>query len=123
MTTTVRPTSSRFSTAAESVARGRAARSSSPRSAAKADADRLLRSYAASLSDERRVLFDRYRFVDIARKVVGVGSVGTRAWGGSESFDRAMVDFAEADADQNERDHAELQRAVADGRVAASVGI
>ena len=211
----------------------------------KADAGRLLQSYASSLTDERRVLFERYRFVDIARKVVGVGSVGTRAWvvlmlgrderdvlllqfkeaqqsvlepylapsryphhgqrvvagqrlmqaasdimlgwqrapgfdgvasrdffvrqlwdkkgsadvelmlprglmlyadlcgwtlaraharsgdrvalaaylGGSESFDRAMVDFAEAYADQNERDHADLQRAVVDGRLAAVVGI
>jgi hypothetical protein len=43
--------------------------------------------------------------------------------GASEAFDRAMVDFAEAYADQNERDHAELQRAVADGRLAAIVGI
>ena len=48
--------------------------------ATKADAGRLLQSYASSLTDERRLLFERYRFVDIARKVVGVGSVGTRAW-------------------------------------------
>ena len=27
-----------------------------------------------------RALFDRYRLVDVARKVVGVGSVGTRCW-------------------------------------------
>ena len=26
------------------------------------------------------MLFDRYRVVDVARKVVGVGSVGTRCW-------------------------------------------
>jgi uncharacterized protein (DUF2252 family) len=32
------------------------------------------------LEPERRVLLDRYRLVDIARKVVGVGSVGTRSW-------------------------------------------
>src|SRR6185312_15313771 len=29
---------------------------------------------------ERGRLLDRYRYVDLARKVVGVGSVGTRAW-------------------------------------------
>ena len=46
----------------------------------KATADTLVRSYKASLPNDRRVLIDRYRFVDIARKVVGVGSVGTRAW-------------------------------------------
>jgi uncharacterized protein (DUF2252 family) len=37
-----------------------------------------LESYRLTLSDERRVLFDRYRMVDIAYKVVGIGSVGTR---------------------------------------------
>ena len=40
----------------------------------------LLDEYAASLSPDRRYLFSTYRFVDMARKVVGVGSVGTRAW-------------------------------------------
>jgi uncharacterized protein (DUF2252 family) len=40
----------------------------------------LLRSYRASLQGDRRRLLERYRFVDLARKVVGVGSVGTRAW-------------------------------------------
>jgi uncharacterized protein (DUF2252 family) len=41
---------------------------------------RLLRGYYATLPAERRVLFDQYRAVDMARKVVGVGSVGTRCW-------------------------------------------
>jgi uncharacterized protein (DUF2252 family) len=40
----------------------------------------LLSSYRASLPGDRRHLLGRYRFVDLARKVVGVGSVGTRAW-------------------------------------------
>ncbi len=40
----------------------------------------LLQQYAACLDADRRYLFDTYRFVDMARKVVGVGSVGTRAW-------------------------------------------
>jgi len=40
----------------------------------------LLGSYRESLKGDRRHLFDSYRFVDLARKVVGVGSVGTRAW-------------------------------------------
>lgn len=34
--------------------------------------------YRQSLSDERRVLLDRYRLKDFAAKVVGIGSVGTR---------------------------------------------
>ena len=40
----------------------------------------LLDEYAAGLGKDRRYLFGTYRFVDMARKVVGVGSVGTRAW-------------------------------------------
>ena len=40
----------------------------------------LLERYAATLPPERRTLLDRYRYVHAARKVVGVGSVGTRAW-------------------------------------------
>jgi uncharacterized protein (DUF2252 family) len=207
-------------------------------------AGKLLRSYTATLSAERRVLMDRFRFADIARKVVGVGSVGTRTWvvlmigrdtgdplllqvkeaeasvlepylgasryrhhgrrvvegqrlmqagsdillgwdravgldgrstdffvrqlwdkkgsmvveemsnralllygrfcgwtlaraharsgdsvaiaaylGASNLFDRSMATFAESYADQNTRDHAELERAIADGEVAASPGI
>jgi uncharacterized protein (DUF2252 family) len=38
----------------------------------------LLTDYQRSLDDHRRHLLDRYQFVDIARKTVGVGSVGTR---------------------------------------------
>jgi uncharacterized protein (DUF2252 family) len=40
----------------------------------------LLHEYRDTLAADRRALFDRYRFVDFARKVVGVGSVGTRSW-------------------------------------------
>jgi uncharacterized protein (DUF2252 family) len=38
------------------------------------------RSYRTSLPPERRILLDRFRLVDVARKVVGVGSVGTRCY-------------------------------------------
>jgi uncharacterized protein (DUF2252 family) len=38
----------------------------------------LFRHYRPTLSDDRRFLLDRFRFVDAAVKVVGVGSVGTR---------------------------------------------
>jgi hypothetical protein len=37
-------------------------------------------SYRRTLQPDRRQLLERYRFVDLARKVVGVGSVGTRCW-------------------------------------------
>jgi uncharacterized protein (DUF2252 family) len=40
----------------------------------------LLSEYRDTLEPERRVLLDRYQLVDMARKVVGVGSVGTRSW-------------------------------------------
>ena len=40
----------------------------------------LLRAYRSTLTDDRRHLLERFEFVDLARKVVGVGSVGTRAW-------------------------------------------
>jgi uncharacterized protein (DUF2252 family) len=40
----------------------------------------FLQSYTASLADDRKYLLSQYRIVDVARKVVGVGSVGTRCW-------------------------------------------
>ena len=40
----------------------------------------LIRSYRRTLETDRRHLLEEYEFVDMARKVVGVGSVGTRAW-------------------------------------------
>ena len=39
-----------------------------------------IRTYSRSLPGDRRALLEQYRFVDLGRKVVGVGSVGTRAW-------------------------------------------
>ncbi len=45
----------------------------------RADLERLLREYSVTLQHERRVLLAQYHLVDLARKVVGVGSVGTRA--------------------------------------------
>jgi len=40
----------------------------------------LLDSYFLSLADDRKKLLQEYRIVDVVRKVVGVGSVGTRCW-------------------------------------------
>ena len=64
--------------AADRPARG-ARRRSRPRSSPKSFQD-LIRQYRRTLSGDRRRLLERFRFVDAARKVVGVGSVGTRAW-------------------------------------------
>jgi hypothetical protein len=61
-----------------------------------------LRSYRRSLADDRRVLLDRFRRVDIARKVVGVGSVGTQCWIalmlGRDDRDPLFLQLKEAEA-------------------------
>jgi uncharacterized protein (DUF2252 family) len=44
------------------------------------DVEATVAAYRESLADERRFLLDRFRVVDVARRVVGVGSVGTRCW-------------------------------------------
>ena len=62
----------------------------------------VLASYRESLNGDRRHLFDSYRFVEMARKVVGVGSVGTRAWVvlmmGRDGQDPLFLQAKEADA-------------------------
>ncbi len=62
----------------------------------------LLDEYAAGLDTDRQYLFGTYRFVDMARKVVGVGSVGTRAWVfllvGREGKDPLVLQAKEAQA-------------------------
>lgn len=47
---------------------------------ARARLSRILDAYLESPSADRRMLLSHYRMVDAAQKVVGVGSVGTRAW-------------------------------------------
>jgi uncharacterized protein (DUF2252 family) len=67
----------------------------------------LLRRYRHSLSTDRRHLLEEYRFSQIARKVVGVGSVGTRAWivllHGASQDDVLFLQAKEADASVLER--------------------
>ncbi|MGW4378412.1 DUF2252 domain-containing protein [Kitasatospora sp. NPDC004531] len=62
----------------------------------------LLADYADNLPDDRRRLLDRYRFVDVARKVVGVGSVGTRCYivllEGRDAADPLVLQVKEAQA-------------------------
>jgi hypothetical protein len=67
----------------------------------------ILESYKRTLQEDRRHLLDRYRFVDTARKVVGVGSVGTRAYvvllEGRDQDDPLFLQVKEADASVLER--------------------
>jgi uncharacterized protein (DUF2252 family) len=62
----------------------------------------LLGEYRGSLSDAHRHIADAYRYVHAARKVVGVGSVGTRAWivllVGRDSNDPLFLQAKEAQA-------------------------
>jgi len=64
--------------------------------------ERALGMYRRTLAPDRRVLIDRYRFVDLARKVVGVGSVGTRCWValliGDDESDPLFIQIKEAQA-------------------------
>jgi uncharacterized protein (DUF2252 family) len=61
-----------------------------------------LRSYRASLQFDRRVLLEEFQLADFARKVVGVGSVGTRAWiallFGRDGQDPLFLQLKEAEA-------------------------
>src|SRR5215217_74242 len=67
----------------------------------------ILESYKRTLQEDRRHLLDRYRFVDAARKVVGVGSVGTRAYvvllEGRDQDDPLFLQVKEAGASVLER--------------------
>jgi uncharacterized protein (DUF2252 family) len=67
----------------------------------------ILESYKRTLQEDRRHLLDRFRFVDAARKVVGVGSVGTRAYvvllEGRDEEDPLFLQVKEAGASVLER--------------------
>jgi uncharacterized protein (DUF2252 family) len=52
----------------------------SQRSALESEVHSILSKYRRTLATDRRYLIDQYEFVHLARKVVGVGSVGTRCW-------------------------------------------
>jgi uncharacterized protein (DUF2252 family) len=60
------------------------------------------RAYRATLPDDRRKLLERFQIVDAARKVVGVGSVGTRAFivllEGRDAQDPLFLQIKEATA-------------------------
>ncbi len=58
-------------------------------------------SYTRTLSTDRRALFEQFEVADVARKVVGVGSVGTRCWIvlllGRDDHDPLLLQIKEAD--------------------------
>jgi len=60
------------------------------------------RAYRATLRDDQRQLLERFELVDVARKVVGVGSVGTRAFiallQGRDQHDPLFLQVKEATA-------------------------
>jgi uncharacterized protein (DUF2252 family) len=62
----------------------------------------LIRVYRESLEFDRRSLLEQFNLVDFARKVVGVGSVGTRAWIalflGRDNDDPLLLQMKEAEA-------------------------
>jgi uncharacterized protein (DUF2252 family) len=63
---------------------------------------RVLREYRETLEFDRRVLLEEFELTDLAHKVVGVGSVGTRAWIalylGRDGQDPLFLQVKEADA-------------------------
>ncbi|MBV9312027.1 MAG: DUF2252 family protein, partial [Solirubrobacterales bacterium] len=62
----------------------------------------LLGEFRETLDHDRRVLLDQFQLTDFARKVVGVGSVGTRAWiallFGRDAKDPLFLQLKEAEA-------------------------
>jgi uncharacterized protein (DUF2252 family) len=68
--------------------------------AVKAGLEDLVDQYRSTLSPDIRSLADRYRYVHVAHKVVGVGSVGTRCWVvlmlGRDSSDPLFLQVKEA---------------------------
>ena len=62
----------------------------------------LYRKYRRTLQGDRRHLAEQFRWLDIARKVVGVGSVGTRCWivlmAGRDTDDPLFIQVKEAQA-------------------------
>jgi uncharacterized protein (DUF2252 family) len=62
----------------------------------------LISRYRATLQDDRRMLLRQFEYADMARKVVGVGSVGTRCWIilmlGRDASDPLFLQLKEAQA-------------------------
>jgi uncharacterized protein (DUF2252 family) len=72
------------------------------RTALEAGMSELTRAYASTVQRNRRTVLESFRYVDLARKVVGVGSVGTRCWivlmQGRDDGDPLFLQVKEAEA-------------------------
>jgi uncharacterized protein (DUF2252 family) len=72
------------------------------RAALEAQFASLIAKYRRTLETDRKFLLDQFRFADLARKVVGVGSVGTRCWIvlmlGRDDADPLFLQVKEAEA-------------------------
>jgi uncharacterized protein (DUF2252 family) len=72
------------------------------RAAMEAQLKELLARYRRTVETDRRFLLETFEFADMARKVVGVGSVGTRCWiilmHGRDSSDPLFLQVKEAEA-------------------------
>jgi uncharacterized protein (DUF2252 family) len=72
------------------------------RASIEAQVAELLGKYRRTLETDRRILIDQFEFCDLARKVVGVGSVGTRCWIalmlGRDTNDPLFLQVKEAEA-------------------------
>ena len=72
------------------------------RAAVEAVLPAMIKGYARTLDSNRRFLLEQYEFCDMALKVVGVGSVGTRCWIilmlGRDSGDPLFLQVKEAEA-------------------------
>jgi uncharacterized protein (DUF2252 family) len=71
------------------------------------DVEGLFRRYRRTLQDDRRLLLERYQLIDLAHKVVGVGSVGTRCFiallTGRDDADPLFLQIKEAESSVLER--------------------
>jgi uncharacterized protein (DUF2252 family) len=87
--------------------------------AVRAGVEASLRNYQRTLQHNRRHLLNSYRIVDIAHKVVGVGSVGTRCWIvlllGRDATDPLFMQVKEAQASAIEP-YAGRRRGINQGR-------
>jgi uncharacterized protein (DUF2252 family) len=72
------------------------------RASLKAQLASLIAGYRRTLETDRRYLLEQFEFADMARKVVGVGSVGTRCWivlmHGRDHSDPLFLQVKEAEA-------------------------
>ena len=86
----------------------------------------LYHGYRRSLQPDRRKLLEGFRYVDLARKVVGVGSVGTRCWIllllGRDDSDPLFLQVKETGQSVLERHHGRSQSATTDSASSRASG-